>query len=183
MPKGGGGAMRALRAILIVAAILASATVPALADSDKLPTSFENFSHDFGAALRAIGIEKPVTKTDCLPGAPTKRMVCNYKLGDVAMMMAQSEKGGADVTSVTIICTAKTDRGAQECALLYNVAFSLLAPSLSFHDKATIFKTLYEGLSVAQDVRLTTAEARFILQNVAPMGVWFHIEAVDAADD
>jgi hypothetical protein len=130
-------------ALLIASIILASI---ARADPDKLPTTFETFAGDFHKAALKLGLpDLPIfkdlsdlpmfkdlrvlkdlpnlTKLPCTPAAAGKRMTCVHKAGGVAILYASTDKGGTDVTEITMICRAD----AAHCAAVYIVGLSFLA--------------------------------------------------------
>ena len=59
---------------------------------------------------------------------------------------------------------------------------SFLAPELEAGKRSRVISVLFEGLQIGNETRVDTDDAKFILQNVTPMGIWFHVEAANAED-
>ena len=169
-----------IRSAVFLTAILAASA--ARADSDKLPTTSATFVSDFRTAALRNGLHEGLTQVECHPATDELHGVCNYKLGEFAMLLSNTPKGSPEITEVTAICMAKTDLNAMKCMLLNGVLMDWLAPSVDRDARGKIMAVLIKGIDVGTDVRVANEETRFIMQKTLGAGLWFHVEAVDAAN-
>lgn len=158
--------------------IVLSFAPPACADSDSLlPVTFASLQADLRKAFLKAAVREPVAALPCLEGAPDKRKVCTYKLGEYMQMMASTEKGGQDIVALTMICATADTRDSLKCLLAYAAAMELLSPDLDRDKRGKIMGTLIDALALGQEASIRTEERKFTLQK--SMGLWFHIEAAD----
>jgi hypothetical protein len=188
---------QAVYVALLIASIILADT--ARADPDKLPTTFDTFPGDFHKAalkldlpdlpifkdlselpmfkgLKAFKDLPNITKLPCPPAA-AERLTCVYKAGDLAILYASVDKGGTDVTKITIICRADVHR----CIDIYIVGLSFLAV-VDAPKERQILTFLFEGLRVGNETRIVTDDRKFILQQSVAAGIWFFIEAANSDD-
>jgi len=148
----------------------------ARADSDKLPITFDSLVHDVHMSAAKFGLQDPVDKVNCVE-ATNGRKSCNYKFGADTVISAQTDKGGQQITTFTIICQP----GSVKCPKLCLAEIMLLAPEAA-SKKEKIVTYLFDGIRLGNEARLMTEETKFILQNNTPAGVWFHIQAANEED-
>jgi len=160
---------------------LAAASQQCMADSDTLkPLSFATFPAAMRHQLDVLNVRDPIKRFGCLPGDKNKRTVCTFRIGDIMQIMASSAKGGADMTELTIICTAGNPMDSSKCLRAYAAAISVTTPEVSDKDRGKIISLLIEALPVGNLMSIETEERKFTLQK--SMGLWFTVEAADEAE-
>src|SRR5208282_5582379 len=156
------------RCSLLFSMILAGAIfcprLAAAASDTLLPVTFKSFAADYRRALAQASVMDALTPVKCLDGAADKRKVCMYKLGGYMGITIESQKGGADVIGITMICNAPNLEDSGKCLLSYSAAMALISSSLSVGTRGQIIKILLDGLNVGNIATISTDERKFILQ-------------------
>jgi hypothetical protein len=168
-----------MRVAIILGLLFVLGQVSAHAESETLlPLTSKSFPSDFKRALAKLAISDPIASLGCLEGAPDKREVCNYRIGDFMNVMAATDKGGAEITIITLICVPKGEADSAKCFLAYSAAMTMAGGEAASEDKHKILAALIDGLSLGKEVMILTDDRKFLLQK--SMGLWLHIIAADS---
>src|SRR5579859_5058370 len=162
---------------------LALSSASANADSDNLqPITFASVRADLKKALTKMSVRDDVVPMGCLDGGKDKRTVCNFKIGNVLAVMAESKKGEKDVVAITMICSGtEGPADVAKCLLGYNALIAATTPEMSADARSKVLSTLTSGLEVGDEISLLTEERKYLLQK--SMGLWFHVIAADGEGD
>jgi hypothetical protein len=163
--------------ISLVAIGLILGSGSAYADSDTLqPITFGSIRADLKKSLARMSVRDDVEPIGCLDGGKDKRTVCNFKIGKVLAVMAESKKGEKDVVGITMICSGtQGPEDVAKCLLAYT---ALIAATKDARGK--VLSTLTSGLEVGNEISLAIEERKYVLQK--SLGLWFHVMAADGED-
>jgi hypothetical protein len=154
----------------------------AYADSDTLqPITFGSIRADLKKSLARMSVRDDVEPIGCLDGGKDKRTVCNFKIGKVLAVMAESKKGEKDVVGITMICSGtQGPEDVAKCLLAYTALIAATTPELSEDARGKVLSTLTSGLEVGNEISLAIEERKYVLQK--SLGLWFHVMAADGED-
>lgn len=167
------------RAGIALAVLWMAAGSPALADSDTLlPITMGSVATELQKALVKLSVRDKIEPMGCVDGTGGKRTVCNFKIGHVLGVMAETKPGKPDVVGITMICSGtEGPSDVAKCLLAYNALMAATSPNLSKDDRGKIIGTLTSGLEVGNQISVETDERKYVLQK--SVGLWFHVIAAE----
>jgi len=171
--------------LIAMTALTPAAAGQALAADDDDPSAtlrpltFANLPAELRRAFAKATVRDPLTTLTCLEGEASKPKVCTYKVADGFLgIMASSDKGGSDVTVITMICNAKSPAETAKCLLAYHAGMALAGGAADVDTKAKLFGVLLEGLDYGNATTIETDDRKFVLQK--SIGLWLHIIAINS---